>query len=157
MLLYQTDRSGFLVGPVEAIESPLEPGVFLIPAGCIEAQPPALGEGQRARWDGEGWAIVEPEPDPEPEPLTLDDYRHAIQSHVDAVARQRNYEGGVACASYANSTLPAWAGEAAAFIAWRDAVWVYVFTELAKVENSEREQPTIPALLAELPAIDWPA
>jgi len=99
---------------------------------------------------------VEEVPPPEPEPPTLDDYRIAIQAHIDATARQRDYDGGVSCASYVNSTNPQWAAEAQAFVAWRDAVWSYAFQELAKVENGEREQPTIDEFLSELPQIEWP-
>lgn len=99
---------------------------------------------------------VEEVPPPEPGPPTLDDYRIAIQAHIDATARQRDYDSGVSCASYVNSLNPLWAAEATAFIAWRDAVWAYAFQELAKVENGEREQPTIDEFLSELPQIEWP-
>lgn len=99
---------------------------------------------------------VEEVPPPEPGPPTLDDYRIAIQAHIDATARQRDYDSGVSCASYVNSTNPQWAAEAQAFVAWRDSVWSYAFQELAKVENGEREQPTIDEFLSELPQIEWP-
>ncbi|MEY3766920.1 MAG: hypothetical protein RLZ03_1880 [Pseudomonadota bacterium] len=68
----QLDADGYFVGVTVADESPLEPGVFLIPAGAVDAEPPAIPEGQRARWNN-GWALEaipqpDPEPDPEPEP-----------------------------------------------------------------------------------------
>lgn len=69
--VYQTDAQGYYVGPTIADESPLEPGVFLIPGGAVEAEPPSIPEGSRARWDGAGWHLEEipaPEPEPEPEP-----------------------------------------------------------------------------------------
>ena len=99
---------------------------------------------------------VEEVPPPEPEPPTLDDYRIAIQTHIDATARQRDYDGGVSCASYVNSTNPQWAAEAQAFVAWRDAVWEYAFAELDKVLNGQRPQPTIDEFLQELPVMQWP-
>ena len=43
-----------------------------------------------------------------------------------------------------------------AFVAWRDAVWVYVYGELAKFEAGERAQPTIESFIAELPTMEWP-
>lgn len=89
-------------------------------------------------------------------PPALDDYRLAIQSHVDAVAQARNYDSGLTCASYVGSTNPTWATEASAFVAWRDAVWVHAYAELAKVEAAQRPQPTIEAFLSELPAMAWP-
>ncbi|MEZ0169945.1 hypothetical protein [Microvirga sp. TS319] len=69
--VYQTDANGYFVGPTFADESPLEPGVYLIPGGAVEAEPPSIPDGSRARWDGGSWqleAIPEPEPQPEPEP-----------------------------------------------------------------------------------------
>ena len=38
--VYQTNYSGLFVGETLADESPLEPGVFAIPAGCVETAPP---------------------------------------------------------------------------------------------------------------------
>lgn len=104
-------------------------------------------------WDGESY--IKP-PEPEPEPPTLEDYRIAIQAHIDATARQRDYDSGVSCASYVNSTVQQWAAEAAAFVAWRDAVWEYAFAELDKVLNGQRPQPTIDEFLQELPVMQWP-
>lgn len=85
-----------------------------------------------------------------------DDYTSAIQSVIDAAARSRNYTDGVSLASYVASTVPGWAAEAQAFVAWRDAVWFYVYNELAKVLTGQRAQPSIAELISELPAIVWP-
>lgn len=93
------------------------------------------------------WSVAKPD---------IRDYQSAIEAHVDAIARQRDYSSAVSCASYANSTIIAWADEAAAFIEWRDAVWAYAFTELAAAQNGQRVAPTITGFLAELPAIAWP-
>lgn len=43
--VYQLDTNGFYTGPTQAQESPLEPGVFLIPAGCVEKIPPKCRKG----------------------------------------------------------------------------------------------------------------
>lgn len=86
----------------------------------------------------------------------IEDFRAAIQRHVDATARARSYDSGASCASYLGSTVTTWANEAAAFVAWRDAVWVHAYLELDKVTAGQRPQPTIAELLAELPAIAWP-
>lgn len=82
---------------------------------------------------------------------TADDYATAIQSLIDATAKAKGYADGAALAGYSESTIPAWSEEAKAFIAWRDQVWVYAYTELAKVQAGQREQPSIEAILAELP------
>lgn len=93
-----------------------------------------------------------------PSEPTIEDYRIAIQAHVDAVAVGRLYDSAVSLASYATSTNPAWADEAAAFIAWRDEVWIFAYAELAKVtaDPPQREQPTVEDFIAELPGIEWP-
>lgn len=83
-------------------------------------------------------------------------YQRAVQGRVESVAVDRGYNDGATCASYVNSTVPAWAAEAQAFIAWRDGVWTYALGELAKVETGLRPQPSITALLDELPEISWP-
>ncbi|MCP4560058.1 MAG: hypothetical protein GY873_07930 [Bosea sp.] len=75
-------------------------------------------------------------------PLTVDDYRRAIQALIDSQAPGRSYDSGLTCASYVGSTNPVWTAEAQAFVAWRDAVWVYAYAELAKVAsvNSRRSR-----------------
>lgn len=62
--------TGIFLGEGLADESPLEPGVWLIPAHATTEEPPEAGKGQQVMWNGE-WrieAIPEPEPEPEPEP-----------------------------------------------------------------------------------------
>lgn len=87
---------------------------------------------------------------------SADDYAAAIQRHVDATAKARGYADGVGLAGYSTSTIPTWAAEAASFIGWRDAVWIYAYTELGKVHGGQRTQPTIDGLIAELPVVVWP-
>lgn len=56
---YQYDYAGLLVGETEADESPLEPGVYLVPARCTLTPPPAeVPEGKWPRWTGKSWALV---------------------------------------------------------------------------------------------------
>ncbi|KQZ81866.1 hypothetical protein ASD64_08895 [Mesorhizobium sp. Root157] len=88
---------------------------------------------------------------------TVGDFQRAIQAHVDTVAVAKLYNDGNALAGYVNSTVPQWAAEAQAFVAWRDAVWVYAYTELDKVQSGQRPAPTIEAFIAELPDIEWPS
>lgn len=120
-------------------------------------QPPAghvlgvLGGDIGDTWDGSQY--VKPVPPLPP----LEAYSAAIQAHIDGTAQSRQYADGFALASYVNSTVPTWAAEATTFVAWRDQVWVYAYTELAKVQSGARPQPSIAELIAELPAITWPA
>lgn len=87
---------------------------------------------------------------------TVSTFQAAIQAHVDATAKARNYSDGNSLAGYVNSTVVKWSAEAVAFVAWRDAVWVYSYAELDKALGGQRPIPTVEDFIAELPAISWP-
>lgn len=58
--VYQTNYSGLFVGETLADESPLEPGVFPLPAGCVEMAPPeSWQEDQWPRWNGFKWELIQ--------------------------------------------------------------------------------------------------
>lgn len=58
LTVYQTDVDGYLVEPIEADEDPLEPGNWLIPAGCVGTKPPLLAANEAARWANGAWSKV---------------------------------------------------------------------------------------------------
>jgi hypothetical protein len=91
----------------------------------------------------------------------MQDYQAAIDAHVEATAAARGYGSAtlsatLSIATYIASSNPLWAGEAAIFVAWRDAVWVHAFAKLGRVETGEVAQPTIEGFIAGLPPIEWP-
>lgn len=56
---YQFDRAGLFLFETVSHESPLEPGVFLVPAGCTLTPPPAdVPAGQWPRFTGNTWQLV---------------------------------------------------------------------------------------------------
>ena len=57
MNVFQTNVDGVFMGVAVADESPLEPGVFLIPAGCVEVEPPSIPAGSLARWIDGAWQV----------------------------------------------------------------------------------------------------
>lgn len=57
MIVSQLDAHGYFVAAVMADESPLEPGVYLIPGGAVDIPPPSVQPGKRAKLVGDGWAI----------------------------------------------------------------------------------------------------
>ncbi len=143
--------TGTLYGPPPDEETPGEAleGWHVAAAFRAPVAPPAA------------WAALEIDP-PDGMPVigraaapTLADYEAAIQRHIDATAGQRGYSSGVSCASYAASTVPGFAAEAAAFIAWRDAVWISVHAQLAAVQAGA-PAPSVRGLIAALPAMEWP-
>lgn len=87
---------------------------------------------------------------------TIDDYKNAVQAHIDAVARAKDYESGVSLAGYKGSAVEAYAADAEAFTTWRDPLWLTVFGILENVQSSAIPQTTIPELIAMLPAPPWP-
>jgi hypothetical protein len=87
MIAYQTSETGRYVGTVVCDESPLEPGVFLLPRGAVTVAPPSLSGREFAVWDGSAWLVDvdPPEPEPEPEPTG------PTREHVEAY-RRREYQ-----------------------------------------------------------------
>ena len=77
----------------------------------------------------------------------------AVQVHINSIAQKRGYDNGVSCASYATSTIPQFAADAVAFVAWRDSVWV----ACQQIENTDLAAvppiiPTAADVIAALPA-----
>lgn len=57
--VYLVDTAGLLAGTVQADESPLQPGTWLLPAGAVETPPPAeFPAGRWPRWIGSGWVLA---------------------------------------------------------------------------------------------------
>lgn len=56
--VFQTDSRGLYVGITQADPSPLEPGAWLIPGGCVETAPPEIPEHKAAYWNGDVWELV---------------------------------------------------------------------------------------------------
>lgn len=60
MLVYAFDpNNGEFLGNQQAVESPLEPGVYLVPAGCVEVAPPVAVPKFARRWTGAEWELTE--------------------------------------------------------------------------------------------------
>lgn len=81
-------------------------------------------------------------------------YTDAMQNVIDATAQSKAYANGYACASYASSTIEAWATEASTFIVWRDACWQYAYQVLSDVEGGG-QAPSLDDFIANIPAINW--
>jgi hypothetical protein len=91
------------------------------------------------------------------EPIpTIGLYENAIQALIEETAQSRQFRDAATMASYTSSTIPLWSAQATAFVAWRDAVWMYAYEELDKVTTGTRPQPTVSEILDELPKIVWP-
>jgi hypothetical protein len=90
-LVCQTDHDGYYVGLTVADESPLEPGVFLIPGGCIDTKPPELTENTRYKWNNNKWVaekIIIQQETPEPEIVLTDEEKLEIKKTDKRIAFQ---------------------------------------------------------------------
>lgn len=84
MIVYSFDPASLeFVGVAEAFESPLEPGVFLLPANATEIAPPDFDKAvQICTFNGTAWTVrARPEPDPVP-PLTPEEVRAALAADL---------------------------------------------------------------------------
>lgn len=77
----QLNADGIFVGPVIADESPLEPGVLLLPAGAVDLAPPLLEAGQFARFIGGDWLV---DAIPQPEQPAQPPARTQTQEQIEA-------------------------------------------------------------------------
>ena len=98
----QLDADGYFVGTVVADESPLEEGVYLIPAGALDVPLPKVPAGKRAKWDGK-WvfeAIPQPEPVVEEDPKADWTYAEYRKSEYPLIGDQLDalWKGGDAAA-----------------------------------------------------------
>ena len=83
-------------------------------------------------------------------------YCQLAQARMDEKARERNYDGIMSACSYATSSFPKFASEAAACVIWRDAVWAKCYELLDTVTFGEMDIPSEEAFLAMLPNFVWP-
>ena len=79
-----------------------------------------------------------------------------IQSHLDSVAQQRNYDGILSLCTYATSTYPRFAAEGQAGVEWRDAVWATGYQLLDEALAGKRDIPADDELIGLLPVMQWP-
>ena len=79
-----------------------------------------------------------------------------VQDTIDDTAKSRQYNNGVSCVSYAQSTNPVWAAEAQAFMAWRDSMFSYALQVLSNIQGG---QPALTQeeFIAGFPVMVWPA
>jgi hypothetical protein len=160
-IVFQTNHEQVLIGTCLADESPLEPGVWMIPGGCVEVATPEIPGGKQARWAAGAW-IIEDAPAPIAEPVAppvVNDQpgletRVIVQAYMDQTAQLSGYESLLAAISYADEdAVESFQQDGKRFRAWRSLVWAYVFQQQAlAVEEPDREL-TILEILQGLPEL----
>jgi hypothetical protein len=95
MKIYNYSSSTYeYIGEGTADESPLENGVFLIPAYATTIEPPIAQDGKTINFQNGSWVfndIPTPEPEPTPTPLTYAEKREIeyppITDYIDGVVK----------------------------------------------------------------------
>lgn len=156
MIVYQTDSNGVFVGLAEADPSPLEPGEWLIPGGCVTVPPPTPPVGSVAVWMGGEWSVVPAEVSQfaasaqTPEEIVAL-YSRAVDERVEAHARSLGYNGAAHLASYVTSSVPDWSAEAQSFVGWRDQVWLYALSVYETAQLDPNSLPDLETFMSGLP------
>lgn len=85
-----------------------------------------------------------------------------VDEVLNQTCRQRGYDNILNCISY-RSDIPQTALYAEKFRKegntaweWRNKVYSYCYTQLALIQNGQREIPTLASFKTELPTIVWP-
>ncbi|MFG1383254.1 hypothetical protein [Xanthobacter versatilis] len=99
--VWQLDPEGVLIGAATAWDHPFREDEFLLPALCIEEEPPALLDGERAVWRDGGWIVeklpAKPTPAlPEPEPVVAGLWPLQLRKALRAVGAKAAFEAYVA-------------------------------------------------------------
>lgn len=81
--------------------------------------------------------------------------QNAIGTLLDDTAKEKNYDGAVACCSYYNSTNDQFREEAQKFSVWRDSVWGTCYEMIAQYKAQQITRPTLDDVLAKLPTLEW--
>jgi hypothetical protein len=148
-----------VVGESSISETEVPNPACLIPADAVEitrGQHAALmlaqSQGKAITADANGAPIAADPPPPSPEQLKAM-LVVAVQAHLDAQARAMGYDDIKTAATYADEpAVPKFQAEGQALRAWRSKVWAVCIDMLDRVTNGLRAAPTVPELIAALPA-----
>jgi hypothetical protein len=75
-----------------------------------------------------------------------------VQASLDALAVSWGYDSVISCASYAASTIPQYAAEAASIIEWRDTLWSACYAALDAFDPEMSDPPTAGEFVETLPS-----
>ena len=164
MLVYNYDYNGVFLSATEADESPLERGVFLIPANATKIEPPVEVFGKVRVFHEGKWANVDVSEQgqpylPQDEPKSPEEIKAAltaaVQRHLDATANAFGYDNILSAVTYADeSVVQKFQEDGMKFRAWRSLVWGMCYHIMDQVERREREIPSVEQLISELPLLD---
>lgn len=160
--IYHYDpMTGDFTGSDMARESPMEPGVYLVPANATTEAPPACGDNQRPVFWNSGWIIEDiphPVQEPAPEPTQAEiiaQYERALDAHLDATAQAHRYDNRFTFALRSGYTGP-YQADGKAFGTWMDDCNAQAYALLKDVVDGKKTMPTINDFIAGLPPFALP-
>lgn len=119
-------------------------------SSLIEGQ----SQGKVIDFDEEGHPFLA---DPVVLPPTVQDFKDAIQLHMDNKAKEYGYDSLGSAVTYAEEpAVPKFQKEGKAFRAWRSQVWDFGYAQMAQVQGGSAPIPTVAELLESLPALVIP-
>ena len=90
----QLDAQGYFVGVTTADESPLEQGVYMMPANAIDVDAPTVPDGHKVKWNN-GWVFEEiPRLEPEVEVDPKADWTY-VEYRMSEYPNMADYIDGV--------------------------------------------------------------
>lgn len=101
------------------------------------------------------WEVYVPTPYIPTEQDIINSLTWAVQSHLDTIAREKNYDGILSACTYVTSSVPQFAAEGAACVVWRDDCWAKCYEVMAEVKAGTRAIPTADELVALMPVAPW--
>ena len=143
---YDPELHGDLI-PSDAVEITAEHHAALLAGQAL---------GKHIVAGGDGAPVLIDPPAATPGQITAS-YAAAVQAHIDAAAVAAGYDDIKTAVTYADEPAVArFQSEGSALRAWRSLCWAYCYAQLAAVQAGERTQPTVEALIAELPQLVLP-
>ena len=113
-------------------------------------------EGKRIVPDPDGFPVLA-DPAPPTEADLIAAISLAVQSHMDAVAKDLGYDDIKTAVTYADEpAVPKFQAEGQALRAWRSLVWAKCYELLDEVKSGTRGVMTAEEVLAELPKFEMP-
>jgi hypothetical protein len=163
MKIYNYDSHGFYIGEDTADESPLEAGVYLIPALATTMPPPETDDNSYVRFVDDEWTIfkmqiVDDRMEQEPQPTIEEQLKHlssVVRMHMHTKVQEKDYDNIISACSYISSTNDQFREEAQKCIEWRDNVWEMFHAITQDVHSRLIEVPTEEDLIKMLPELIW--
>ncbi|MDQ1835068.1 hypothetical protein [Massilia scottii] len=149
--LHIRDEYGIFLGSVTVDE------MGPLPERSVAHPPPILTGTQVARWNGDGWDVMAARP-PQSDGIlvpTQAEYTAALETAYDVKAAERGYDSRLTCALRAGYAGP-FQKEATVFAIWMDSCNAKAYGIMGQVLSGEMKYPTIAALLAMMPTMEWP-